>query len=226
MKSLKFNILDETFTVYRLKPEASIPKTVFSSPFYSISKSESELSIVVAEPISLECDAAEAGWNALQVAGSLDFGETGILAGIATCLAEANIPIFAISTFNTDLILVKKEMLKAAKNALSAAGHKFSRPAKPKPEEHKSVGYAAYKDILEKQIPAIKTLLTEKIGPATLATLRGKTAIAVTVGSAYEFLPTAVRILIPRQIFVDFCVENIDRLLPKETEQHKPARKS
>lgn len=225
MKSLKFHILDENFTVYRLKTNASIPKIVFSSPFYSISKSDNELSIVAVESTDIECEASEPGWSALRVEGTLDFGEIGILAGIANTLAAENISIFAISTFETDIILVKKELLKDAKTALSAAGHKFARP-RHKEEKQKFSGYGAYKEILEKQIPAIKTVLAEKIGPATLTTLRGKTAIGVAVGSAYEFLPTAVRIIVPRQVFIDFCVENIDRILPKESKPKKETKKA
>lgn len=128
MKPLKFSILEGPFTIHRLKPGAAIPKSVTSSPFYSISGSGEELSIVALEKINIESEKSEPGWSVLKVIGPLHFDETGILAGIASTLAAENISIFAVSTFDTDCILVKRGQLKAAKAALAAAGHKFARP--------------------------------------------------------------------------------------------------
>lgn len=219
MKSLKFLVLDGTFTIHRLKADASIPKAVFASPFYAIAKSENELSIVAAEGIAIESNQSEPGWSALRVDGTLAFSETGILAGIAATLTKAGISIFAVSTFDTDYILLKSERLKDAKFALAAAGHKFARPRKQE-EKPASWAVSAYRDVLEKHIPSIRGLLSEKIGPVTLAALRGKATLGVAVGSAYEFLPLAVRIVVPRQVFVDFVVENLDRILPKTTESN------
>ena len=59
----------------------------------------------------------------MRVAGPLDFGLTGILAGIATALAEAEISLFALSTFDTDYVLVKVETLPRAVAALREAGY-------------------------------------------------------------------------------------------------------
>ena len=67
------------------------------------------------------------GWSCLKIAGPLDFSLTGILADISTVLAEAEISIFAISTFDTDYILVKSEKLPYAKAALLASGYTFKR---------------------------------------------------------------------------------------------------
>jgi hypothetical protein len=61
------------------------------------------------------------------VQGTLDFGLTGILAALATPLAEAGVSIFAISTFNTDYVLVMGRDLDRAISALTAVGHKVSR---------------------------------------------------------------------------------------------------
>ena len=66
----------------------------------------------------------KAGWSALEILGPLDFALTGILASFAVPLAEAGIPIFAISTFDTDYLLVKTLRLEEAIEVLSAAGHK------------------------------------------------------------------------------------------------------
>ncbi len=225
MKSLKFSILDGNFTVHRLQMGANIPKSVYKSPFFSITGTEDELSIVANENILIENGKSEPGWAVLKVIGPLDFSETGILAGIASTLAAAEISIFAVSTFETDYILVKREKLKAAKEALGAAGHKFARASKSKPTEPEPQGgflQDGYQALLEKNLPAIRQLLSDKIGPGVLATLTSPTAISMTVGSIYEFLPTAVRLVVPRQAFVDFCVMNIDKLRP---EPSKPKAK-
>ena len=68
---------------------------------------------------------ADDGWRALRVAGQLDLTETGVLASLAAPLAEAGVPIFAISTHDTDYLLVKDEKLEDAVAALTAAGHSF-----------------------------------------------------------------------------------------------------
>ncbi|MCS6992873.1 MAG: ACT domain-containing protein [Anaerolineales bacterium] len=215
MKPLKFSILEGPFTIHRLKPGASIPKGVTSSPFYSISGSVEELSIVAPEKITIESEQSEPGWSVLKVVGPLPFEETGILAGITALLAAAGIPLFAISTFETDYILVKHTQLKAAKSALTAAGHKFARPARVDEKATAPLNAASYALLLEKQIPLIKSLLVEKIGPAALATLRSEAALAAAVGGLYEFLPTAIRLVVNRDVFVSYCVRNLDRILPE-----------
>jgi hypothetical protein len=68
---------------------------------------------------------AERGWRCLQVAGPLDFSLTGVLASLASCLAEAKVSIFAISTYDTDYLLVQAEDLETAIRALRAAGHEI-----------------------------------------------------------------------------------------------------
>jgi hypothetical protein len=228
MKPLKFSLIEGPFTIHRLKPGTGIPKGVTSSPFYSLSGSGEELSIVAPEKVNIESEKSEPGWSVLKVLGPLDFNETGILANIAATLAASSIPIFAVSTFDTDYILVKREHLKTAKAALTAAGHKFARAAKVDEKATAPLGYTAYAAMLEKQIPLIKNLLVEKIGPAALATLRSETALHAAVGGLYEFLPTAVRLVVNRDIFVGYCVRNLDRILPEVpiAAKKKPARNS
>ena len=125
MQALEFSILNDSFTLYRLKSGAVIPKVVLASPFYSLTRTEDELSILVPEAVKLATEKSEPGCSALKVAGPLDFSLTGILAGITSTLAQAGLSIFAISTFDTDYILVKSDQLTTAKAALTAAGHQF-----------------------------------------------------------------------------------------------------
>ena len=127
MKELNFIILKESFTIHRLSPGDNIPKNLFTSPFYNICQTAEELSIVALDSIEIKSEESNPGWSVLKIAGPLDFSLTGILAGISSILAEAGISIFAISTFDTDYILLKTENLRKAKLALKSAGHKFPR---------------------------------------------------------------------------------------------------
>ena len=71
----------------------------------------------------LNSEQVETDWSALKVTGSLDFSLTGILAGLATALAEADISLFALSTYDTDYVLVKSKPLSRACMALNSAGY-------------------------------------------------------------------------------------------------------
>ena len=82
--------------------------------FFSITKTSDELSVVCPEDKVPPEVKVEKGWRCLKVEGPLDFGLTGILSSLAGPLAEAKISIFAISTFDTDYIMIKKENLQKA----------------------------------------------------------------------------------------------------------------
>jgi hypothetical protein len=83
-----------------------------------------ELSVVCQEELVPANIRAENGWRGLKVEGPLDFALTGILAGLASALAQAGVSLFAISTFDTDYILVKEKDLAKAIRALEQAGHR------------------------------------------------------------------------------------------------------
>jgi len=117
---LTLKCLNEYFTIHRLPAHSEIPPQVFSSAIYFIAKTFDEVSIVLPQDIIIESSKTESNWRALQVLGPLDFALTGILSNIATLLADQKISIFAISTFDTDYILVKKEVLNAAIDVLTA----------------------------------------------------------------------------------------------------------
>jgi len=123
---LKLSILEDLFTFHRFPPDHEIPKEIYESQFYSINKTEDELSIVCRSSILLNSESSETGWSCIKVLGPLDFSLTGILADISAVLAKADVSIFAISTFHTDYILVKSEKLAVANKALQKAGYTFN----------------------------------------------------------------------------------------------------
>lgn len=120
---LNMRTLPGQYAVHRFPAGATIPELPLSGDFLSITSTPEELSIVCPVSTPLRAQKTEVGWNCLQVEGPLDFGLTGILAELAGILARAEIAIFAISTYDTDYILVKKENLDRAREALRDAGH-------------------------------------------------------------------------------------------------------
>ncbi len=108
-----------TLAIVRLPALSTIPSWVFESDFFSITKTQDELSVVCLEKEVPSGARVERGWKGLKVEGPLDFELTGILSSLAQPLAEAKISIFAISTFDTDYILVKEENLPNAIDILS-----------------------------------------------------------------------------------------------------------
>jgi len=118
--------------VCRLASDARIPAWALEGGFFSVVRTPDELSIVYMEacpddarPEDRMSPAAtvEPGWVALQLEGPFPFSMTGVLASFLEPLAETQIPIFAISTFDTDYVLIKRENLDQAVSALAAAGH-------------------------------------------------------------------------------------------------------
>ena len=125
LPKLVFSVLFETFTIHKLSPDESIPEEILNCNYYSVSKTEYELSLVCSEVIEVQSLQSSKGWKCIKVKGPLDFNLTGILAGISDILAQTNISIFAISTFDTDYILVRKHDLSSATTTLRQAGYKF-----------------------------------------------------------------------------------------------------
>jgi len=120
MAQLTLRFINEQFSIHSLSKSATIPGEVFSANIFFIAKTLDEISIVLPQSIIIESDEVELNWQALEVVGPLAFTMTGILSNISTVLANEKISIFAISTFNTDYILVKEVCMNTAIEALRA----------------------------------------------------------------------------------------------------------
>ena len=123
-ETLNLSVIKQTLAVCRLEPDAPIPDWAMGAAFLSVTRTADELSLVVPEECVAGDIRSERGWFALKVAGPLDFTLTGVLASLAAPLAEAGVSIFAISTFDTDYLMVKTADLEAALEALMRAGHR------------------------------------------------------------------------------------------------------
>jgi hypothetical protein len=117
------DLLPGRLAICRLPPDAPLPVWAAAAPFTSVTRTAYELSVVCTEAVAPEGAECDAGWRIFQVRGPLDFSLTGILAAIAGPLADAGASIFAISTFDTDYVMVKEEKLAQAVDALRTAGH-------------------------------------------------------------------------------------------------------
>lgn len=119
------SILEETYIIHKLEQSTKLPEGLTDCEFYSLSNSQEELSLVCPEQILIQSENSSPNWKCLKVAGPLDLKLTGILAGLSDTLEKAKISIFAISTFETDYLLIQKQVLETAKTALKSAGYKF-----------------------------------------------------------------------------------------------------
>ena len=122
---LKFSIVAGQFAVSQLPAKHRVPDWAQSGPLVSITRSSEELSVVsLAAEVPPEVK-SEGDWICLKLLGPFPFQQTGILASFLAPCAEANIPIFAVSTFDTDYVLVKDADRERTVAALLAAGHEL-----------------------------------------------------------------------------------------------------
>lgn len=113
--------LDYDLTVCKV---ASVSDVDLSADFFFIAKTDEEISLVCpTDDAPQNITKREDGWKGFRIQGILDFSLIGILSNLSKVLAENEIGIFAVSTYNTDYILVKKENLYRAMNVLSEAGY-------------------------------------------------------------------------------------------------------
>jgi hypothetical protein len=124
--NLVLTLLEETFSIHRLAPDESLPEAISECDFYSLSKTADELSLVCPGPLAVKNEKYSPDWKCLKVAGPLDFKLTGILARITDVLAKERISVFAISTFDIDYILIKKQNLTNAVPALERAEYQIN----------------------------------------------------------------------------------------------------
>jgi hypothetical protein len=125
--ALTLDLVPGIYAVVRLPPDAETPAWASGAPFVSVTRTHSEVSIICEERTVPPELTAERGFRCLCVLGPLEFSEVGILASLATPLALAGVSIFAMSTYETDYLLVRSTDLELAITALSAKGHRIGR---------------------------------------------------------------------------------------------------
>jgi uncharacterized protein len=122
--SLQLSVLEERLAVCRLEPHSEIPRWATSAPFFCVTRTPDELSVICPEQDVPAGTTREAGWRAFKLEGTFGFGLVGVLASVAAPLAESGVGILAIATHDTDYLLVKEEQLGPAMAALREQGHR------------------------------------------------------------------------------------------------------
>jgi uncharacterized protein len=123
---MKLFTLPGELTVWKIKPGDQPPLPPRNGKgFWSMTITGEEISIVSSPDNVPHGVREQPGWRALAVEGPLDFSMIGVLAALASPLAESGIPLFMISTFDTDYLLVSSERLKKTITVLEKAGHKI-----------------------------------------------------------------------------------------------------
>jgi uncharacterized protein len=117
------SVLPELLAIARLDAGATIPAWATSGPFFSVTRTADELSIVCEQARVPEGVKAQRGWRALKVHGRFDLSEVGVMAALSAALASEGVSVLAIATFDTDYLLVSGQQLKRAIEALRSAGH-------------------------------------------------------------------------------------------------------
>jgi len=133
--NLTLSVLPGRYAICRLAAEAAVPGWAGSAQvgplapgacgFVSVTRTSEELSIVCPEPVVPAAVRCDRGWRCLKIEGPLDLSLTGVLASVLAPLAEARVNIFAVSTFDTDYLLVKDERVSLAVETLVRAGHRL-----------------------------------------------------------------------------------------------------
>lgn len=120
-RRLRLQRIDGEFAVCRLHSDDAIPEWTRGT-FVSISRTPHELSIVCESRFVPEEAQAERGWGCVSVVGPIPFEVTGVAAKLCSPLADAGIPLFLVSTYDTDYLLVKEALLDRALRVLASAG--------------------------------------------------------------------------------------------------------
>jgi hypothetical protein len=123
MRILALRCLPERFVIARFAPGAEIAFGQLPGPFVSVTRTEGETSVICGEGPLPTAQRVDEGWRCLALRGPFAFDETGILAALTGCLADAAIGVMAICTYDTDYLFVKEADLAGAVEALGRGGH-------------------------------------------------------------------------------------------------------
>ena len=126
VSTLNLRTLPDSYAVVRLQPGSELPDWVDKGPFRSVTRTDHEASVVCRDHDVPEGESVDRGWTVLEVMGPLDFSLAGVVASLVVPLAEAELPIFVISTFESDYVLVRSSDLGRAADILEDAGHVFA----------------------------------------------------------------------------------------------------
>jgi uncharacterized protein len=121
--SMTISVLPEELAICRLDPSGPIPQRPGRGPLWSLTVTPDEVTVICAVGEIPHAARAELGWRAFKVEGPLEFEIVGSLDSLLQPLVDARVSVFAISTFDTDYVLVRAHDVRPASTALRVAGH-------------------------------------------------------------------------------------------------------
>jgi len=124
-RALNLSVLAGRYAILRFAPDAAIPGWAPCGDFFSVTRSDEELSVVCGLDNLPAGERPAKEWRVVKVLGPFSFDEIGVLASLVEPLANERVGVFAISTFDTDYLLVQSEQLKKAIAALQDRGHRI-----------------------------------------------------------------------------------------------------
>jgi uncharacterized protein len=122
-RSFELSLLAETFSICHLAADAVVPEWATQGQFFSITRTSEELSITAESDLVPERLRTKVSWRVMKVHGPFDLSEVGVLAALVQPLAAAGVSVFAVSTFDTDYLLVQCSQLREAVTGLRNASH-------------------------------------------------------------------------------------------------------
>jgi hypothetical protein len=122
-RKLDLRVIETPLALCKLPSAADIPPWAVEAPFVIAVRTVEELTVVVSNRRVPDVTKASRGWRAIAVKGPIDHDEVGVLLSLAGPLAEAEVPVYSVSTYSTDYVLVPGDRLDAAIEALEGAGH-------------------------------------------------------------------------------------------------------
>jgi len=124
---MKLIVLKNNYSILKFADQTDIPSPVYQSDFYSVTQTRDEISVVSRQSESdEENNICSIGWRILTIEGQMDLSLIGVIAAITQILKEDKIPVFVISTFNTDYILIRQIHLERGIIALEKKGYRIS----------------------------------------------------------------------------------------------------
>lgn len=130
MSAFDVEIIPGEYAILKLEMESDPPSFIFNGKFFSFLKSATEFSAICEEtviPPNFVSNKIDRSWSLMKLVGPFDFDQTGVLADFLRPLAKAEIGILALSSFDTDYVLVKTKNLSNAKTALEKQNYFFTR---------------------------------------------------------------------------------------------------
>lgn len=122
---MKLEVMSKKCSLYKIDEHREVPRTIYQSSFFSVTKTDKELSIICDSDIDISCCIKAKDLRLIRVDGSLGLNTTGIISNISCILSSNGISFFAISTFETDYIILEDRVLNNAIELLSNSGIDF-----------------------------------------------------------------------------------------------------